>query len=186
MRPAVATGSLEPMRPDPCVGGPVPPSSRTCSALLRGPPPPSARATWISKSLGRATGHISRALNACELDKVAGRVAAEESRPVGNRRVVVRLMTRLGQSLPDFVQAFDVEAEVTRGNGISLASKKVQLYTVSHREPHKIKVTQRRGRWDLGQSEDLSIKDAECCLSGFAERRRDVLQSTDPHVHRRG
>jgi hypothetical protein len=52
-------GSLAPMRPDPCVSGPVPPSSRTFSAFLVGPPLPSARTTWISKSLGRPTGGMS-------------------------------------------------------------------------------------------------------------------------------
>src|ERR1700675_389765 len=52
-------GSLKPMRPDPRVRGPVPSSSRTFSALLAGPPLPSARTTWISKSLGRHSGHMS-------------------------------------------------------------------------------------------------------------------------------
>ena len=39
-------GSLAPMRPDPGVRGPVPSSSRTFSALLAGPPLPTARTTW--------------------------------------------------------------------------------------------------------------------------------------------
>jgi hypothetical protein len=60
MQAEMPTGSLEPMRPDPGVRGPVPPSSRTCSALLVGPPLPSARTTWISKSLGRPSALMSR------------------------------------------------------------------------------------------------------------------------------
>src|SRR6202049_4532852 len=75
MPPEMLAGSLEPMRPDPCVRGPVPSSSRTCSALLLGPPLPSARATWISKSLGQPTDPItfehsdaSRGLGARDLD----------------------------------------------------------------------------------------------------------------------
>src|SRR5258706_9166916 len=59
MRPEMPAGFLEPMRPDPCVRGRVPSSSRTSSALLAGPPLPSARATWISKSLGRPSGRMS-------------------------------------------------------------------------------------------------------------------------------
>jgi membrane protease YdiL (CAAX protease family) len=47
------------MRPDPRVRGPVPSSSRTFSALLAGPPLPSARTTWISKYLGRPSGRTS-------------------------------------------------------------------------------------------------------------------------------
>ena len=59
MQPEMPAGSLEPMRPDPCVKGPVLPSSRTYSALLVSPPLPSARTTWISKSLGRPSGRMS-------------------------------------------------------------------------------------------------------------------------------
>jgi len=58
--PEMPTGSLEPMRPDPGVRGPVPASSRTFSALLAGPPLPSARTTRISKSLGRPSGPTSQ------------------------------------------------------------------------------------------------------------------------------
>gem|GEM_PF-2560797 len=74
MQPEMATGSLEPMRPDPGVMGPVPSSlpPRTTGAgtpkeaLLAGPPNPlgppwrsHGRDPWISKSLGRHSGRMS-------------------------------------------------------------------------------------------------------------------------------
>ena len=47
MQPEMPAGSLEPMRPDPGVRGPVP------------PPLPSARTTWISKYLGWHSSRMS-------------------------------------------------------------------------------------------------------------------------------
>jgi hypothetical protein len=75
MRPEMPAGSLEPMRPDPGVRGPdpssLPPRPRRGdpirNALLAGPPLPlgspwrsRGSGPWISKSLGRPSGRMSR------------------------------------------------------------------------------------------------------------------------------
>ena len=66
MQPEMPAGSSKPMRPDPCVRGPVPSSSPTCSGLLAGPPLPlgppwrsHGRDPWISEYLGRHSGRTS-------------------------------------------------------------------------------------------------------------------------------
>lgn len=61
----------------------------------------------------------------------------------------------------------------------------MQLQAVTHREPDKVEVRQRRGRGNLAQAEELSIESSEGSLLAFGKRGRNVLEAAESHAPER-
>src|ERR1700686_2394691 len=121
-----------------------------------------------------------------ELDQVAGRVAAEEARAVGDRSVVVWLVARVVQAPPNLVQVLHLETEVSSRSGIGLTAKEMQLEAVPGGEQNQLQLAQGgRGR-QLAQSQALDVEGAQGGLASGGERRRNMLQAADFHAHVRG
>jgi hypothetical protein len=121
-----------------------------------------------------------------ELDKVAGGVAAEESRAVRDRGVVVGLMTPLAQAKACLVQVFDFETEMSGAGGIGLTTEEMQLEAIPGREPNQLQMAQCGRGLQLAQSKEITVEGAQGSLVSTGKWRRNVLQAADSHAHVRG
>ena len=123
------------MRPEPGVRGPVPSSSRTKSALLAGPPLPSARATWFSKSLDRHSGRTFLvALGAVLLVLGAGPSGASADTapmdPEQQKVLIDQIRAQLGSNLADAMAAQQQLEQSLRDNAAQQAALQDQIAAV--------------------------------------------------------
>ena len=121
------------MRPEPGVRGPRPSSSRTKSALLAGPPLPSARATWFSKSLGRHSGRTFLVALGAMLVLGAGpsSVSADTAlTPEQQKAVIDQVRAQLGSNLADAMAAQQQLRQSLQDNATQQAALQDQIAAV--------------------------------------------------------
>src|SRR5262245_27113916 len=122
-------------------------------------------------------------LNSGEFNIVAKRIAAEEARPVTDRRGIARLIAGAGQPLAHCIHVVHLHAEMPARSILQrLLGKEMQLHVLPDVVPDQIEVLDRRRHWLLLQAQQLAVERARLRVAARRPRDADMLDAWSFHL----